>query len=100
MNRIVSVEEYLDTLRQERTELKIDYIPFEVGEYVICIFAQGTRNLINGHKYTVKKESKDTIFLEVSTGNAKSYLSEYKKWRFTFPNIKQKCREIKIDSML
>lgn len=90
----------LDKLREERKELKMDYVPFEVGEEVICIFGKGTSNLRDGHVYTVKKETKDTIIIEIDTGHGKGYFSEYKKWRFTFPSIKQKCREIKIDSIV
>lgn len=93
-------EKQLDKLRKERMELNMDYIPFDVGEEVICIFGKGTSNLKDGHVYIVKDETKDTIIIEIETGHGKGYFSEYNKSRFTFPSIKQKCREIKIDSII
>ncbi len=93
-------ERELDKLRDERRDIKLDYIPFEVGEEVICIFSQGTSNLRDGYVYVVESETKDSIFIRIDTGVCKGYTVEYKKRRFTFPSIKSKIRDIKIDTII
>ncbi len=90
----------LSILRDERTKFDLDYIPFDVGDEVICIYSEKTTNLRDGYMYVIEKETKDTVFIKIDTGDGKSYWSEYKKRRFTFPSLAKKVREIKIDSIV
>ncbi len=90
--------EEIDKLREERIADSYNDITFEIGDEVVCVYANGTSNLKVGILYKIVDVVDDKIHIHINSG--KGYISEYKNWRFAYRDIKVKLREIKIDSIV